>query len=68
MNQFSCELDYPEQIEEKLFPYYLQLYDAVTLFLSDPCQCKSIYINQIRQAMFELNNVKSELESEGEKG
>jgi hypothetical protein len=64
---FSCQLEYTDSIPERLFPFYLQLYDAVKLFLAGRPICKPEYEKLIKEAMFELNHVKSQIEDEGEK-
>jgi hypothetical protein len=61
---FSCQLEYTETISEQLSPFYLQLYDAVSLFLDGKPECKPKYEELIEEAMFELNHFKSQLEKE----
>lgn len=65
---FTCQLEYTEQISEKLFPFYLQLYDAVNLFLEGSAESKPEYKKLVEQAMYELKHMKKLSEDKGERG
>ena len=59
---------YPDPIDERLFPYYLHLEEAVSLLADASSIAKYAYVEMVEKSFHDLTIAKNVINGSGEKG